>query len=171
MIELFILYKIATYNSWKGNVMKNKSKFSALLLSLLCSTSVFSVERTINYQYDGLGQLTFVEDSVNGNRDYDYDDAGNRKVVSVGQLSDDAPTQPAPPIPTGLSCFMQAPNVYRASWNASTGATYYIIRSTGSVNPERTVTSTSYYIDQGGASCKWVKACNASNICSEKANF
>ncbi len=143
-----------------------------LLLSLsTLSFSSYSQERDIKFHYDELGQLTFVEDSVNGNRDYDYDDAGNREVVIIGQATDETPLPPPPAVPTGLFCNLQAPNVYRGSWNASSGAAYYIIRSTGSVNPEHKVTSTSYYIDEGGATCKWVKACNSSDVCSIKANF
>ena len=32
--------------------------------------------RTTTYKYDALGRLTYAEDSLNGNRDYDYDAAG-----------------------------------------------------------------------------------------------
>ncbi|MDO8336345.1 MAG: hypothetical protein Q7T74_06215 [Candidatus Saccharibacteria bacterium] len=44
--------------------------------------------KTIRYSYDALGRLTFVEDSQNGNRDYDYDKAGNRLLVSTKVASD-----------------------------------------------------------------------------------
>lgn len=40
-------------------------------------------EATLGYQYDALGRLICVEDSMNGNRQYDYDAAGNRNNVSV----------------------------------------------------------------------------------------
>jgi YD repeat-containing protein len=37
----------------------------------------------LKYQYDALGRLVCAEDSENGNRQYDYDAAGNRDNVSV----------------------------------------------------------------------------------------
>ena len=42
------------------------------------------------YKYDALGRLTFVSDPANGNRDYDYDKAGNRLLMSVGTADDGA---------------------------------------------------------------------------------
>lgn len=45
---------------------------------------------TLTYTYDALGRLTFVNDPTNGNRDYDYDKAGNRLLVSVGTANDAA---------------------------------------------------------------------------------
>lgn len=39
---------------------------------------------TLNYGYDALGRVICVEDPTNGNRDFDYDDAGNRTNVSIG---------------------------------------------------------------------------------------
>jgi hypothetical protein len=60
---------------------------------------------TLKYTYDALGRLTFVEDPVNGNRDYDYDAAGNRVLVSVNGANDAAndPATAAPSQPTALS--------------------------------------------------------------------
>ncbi len=135
----------------------------------LMTEATFSAEVVIEYQYDTLGRVTFVKDGVNGNRDYDYDVAGNRKVTSVGESQDDPVLPPAPPAPTGLSCSLMAPNVYRAQWSGS--ATYFIVRSTASVNPERQTSSNSLIIDQSGATCSWVKACNQSNVCSAKSYF
>lgn len=37
-----------------------------------------------NYTYDELGRLVRVSDTRNGNRDYAYDPAGNRRQVTVG---------------------------------------------------------------------------------------
>ena len=128
-------------------------------------------ENLITYTYDTMGRLTFVEDGINGNRDYDYDKVGNRDAVSVGNAEDSVPLPPAPPAPSGLSCSLIAPNVYKASWTAVSGASYYVIRSTAVTNPESQITSTTHYIDQGGATCNWVKACNSSSVCSAKSYF
>lgn len=57
---------------------------------------------TITYAYDALGRLTFVSDPVNGNRDYDYDKAGNRLNVATGTASDSA-SEPGGGGPTYIS--------------------------------------------------------------------
>mgnify|MGYP003942126097 CR=1 FL=1 len=143
-----------------------------LMLSLL-GINQASAEQKLRYTYDSLGRLTFVEDSVNGNRDFDYDSAGNRTHVIIGSPGDDVPPNPPPPAPTLPlhACSQQYLNVYKAIWNSVPGASYYIIRSTSSVSPEHKVTTTSFYIDQGGAKCSWVKACNVYDVCSEKTYF
>ncbi len=150
----------------------NTPKFIACILlpmTALVPAIAASAEVVIEYQYDAQGRVTFVKDGTNGNRDYDYDAAGNRTQTSVGQAQDDPVLPPAPPAPTGLSCSLIAPNVYRAQWTGS--ATYFIVRSTASTNPERQTSSNSFVIDQSGATCSWVKACNQSNVCSAKSNF
>src|SRR5690606_5020553 len=45
--------------------------------------------KTLTYTYDALGRLTFVSDTVNGDQDFDYDDAGNRRLVSTNVASDE----------------------------------------------------------------------------------
>ena len=62
---------------------------TSLLVFLMC-TGNLGAANTITYTYDALGRLTFVSDPANGNRDYDYDKAGNRLLVSVGTASDSA---------------------------------------------------------------------------------
>lgn len=53
------------------------------------SSSIAAIQsKTTRYTYDALGRLTFVEDPQNGNRDYDYDAAGNRTNVVTGVNSD-----------------------------------------------------------------------------------
>lgn len=130
--------------------MKVPVSTASLLCALMfASTFVESAETKIIYKYDALGRLTFIEDSANGNRDYDYDDVGNRKLVSVNQSVDEPaplPTPSAPSIPSD-GCAQQYPNVYRAKWYSVSGASYYILRSTAS---QHRVTGTSFYIDQGG---------------------
>lgn len=56
------------------------------VLNLTFVSSAFSAPHTITYTYDELGRLTFVNDDVN--RDYDYDAAGNRVSVEVGTSVD-----------------------------------------------------------------------------------
>lgn len=145
---------------------------SSNTISVEVSEPVFTVpENMVTYTYDSMGRLTFVEDGINGNRDYDYDKAGNRDEVLVGKETDEVPLPPPPASPGSLSCSFVAPNVYRASWSGVAGASYYIVRSTATTSPETQLTSTTHFIDQGGATCKWVKACNSANVCSEKSNF
>jgi YD repeat-containing protein len=61
------------------------------------SKARIETSKVLGYEYDALGRLTFTKDSVNGNRDYDYDAAGNRLLVRTGVASDDAaePVDPA----------------------------------------------------------------------------
>lgn len=50
---------------------------------------------TVTYTYDALGRLTYVSDTVAGNRDYDYDAAGNRRLVSTNTTNDEE-AEPTP---------------------------------------------------------------------------
>lgn len=56
------------------------------VFNLAFVSSALSAPHTITYTYDELGRLTFVNDTVN--RDYDYDAAGNRVSVEVGTSVD-----------------------------------------------------------------------------------
>jgi|GEM_PF-1840882 len=123
---------------------------------------------TFSYSYDSLGRLTLVQDPVNGNRDYDYDKAGNRTEMSVGNEYD-TPLFNPPASPTGLSCSQIAPNVYRASWNSVSGASYYLARSNATSNAEVSTSSTSTVFS--GSTCKWVRSCNSLKQCSAKNYF
>jgi YD repeat-containing protein len=105
-----------------------------LLLSLSFFSSALFAQtstgpKTLRYQYDALGRLTFTEDSVNGNRDYDYDKAGNRLLVTTATPNDASAEPGSPPPPTGLSVsgpFSQGGG-YTGRWSASVGASYYLI--------------------------------------------
>lgn len=149
--------------------------FAILLLSSL-PLSLFAQTNTITYTYDELGRLTFVNDSVNGNRDYDYDKAGNRLNVATGVANDQVSEPGAPTAPTGLSSNHYANCVHRASWNASTSAApglYYFVRETRGAG--KTTTETTIYIecDYGNPSSnkpRSVKACNSIG-CSAEVNF
>ena len=120
---------------------------AAITGSLLCATLSGAQAKTTIYTYDALGRLTYVQDSQNGNRDYDYDSAGNRLKVATGTASDAAsePGAAAPPYVAGedpLARVIPAKpsNLFknyitecswRASWTLSQGATYYSHRTVG----------------------------------------
>lgn len=124
----------------------------------------------VNYTYDALGRLTFVEDSINDNQDYDYDAAGNRLNVAKG-TDDDSQSEPVIPIitpepPTGLSCSLYYYNSYEASWMSMEHAAYYIVYHNFTTT---TVSSTSYQLpsNNGTTSCTFsVKACASNDECS-----
>jgi hypothetical protein len=61
-------------------------KACLFVLNIIFASSSFSAPHTVSYTYDELGRLTFVNDTVN--RDYDYDNAGNRVSVEVGTSVD-----------------------------------------------------------------------------------
>ena len=70
-------------------ISSSRSSSSSISSSRSSSSSIAAIQsKTIRYTYDALGRLTFVEDSQNGNRDYDYDAAGNRTQVATGVSSD-----------------------------------------------------------------------------------
>lgn len=145
-------------------------------------TSTNSV-KTLKYTYDALGRLTYTEDSINGNRDYDYDRAGNRLQVSVGTANDAAAEPPIPAAPVLGSCSQIAPGAWKGVWNAVPGAAYYIFRlgdnytsyyTSNELNGAVRVMGTStpvYSIPTSTPPCKWVKACNANDICGPQTNF
>lgn len=119
----------------------------------------------ISYQYDALGRLQFVEDSVNSNRDYDYDSAGNRTAVAEGVVDEEEdPFDNAPgvqlPAPTGLQLagpFSQAGG-YTASWTGVANADRYVVGMADGSQVETTGTSMSTAILRP----VWVYAANYS---------
>ncbi len=154
----------------------------AVLASAMWSGDVAAQAKTTNYQYDALGRLTYVEDTVNGNRDYDYDKAGNRLVMAVG-TSSDAAKEPGsqgpfgpPPKPLNLVAGNRYDCAWAASWSESPGATSYIFKSTRDQSktlPATPPLNTTVFCDSGTPSSNkpaWVQACNSSG-CSEKAYF
>tara|TARA_R110001583_G_scaffold77654_1_gene211268 strand:+ start:756 stop:1211 length:456 start_codon:yes stop_codon:yes gene_type:complete len=56
-------------------------KMATLMFLLLITTVNAS---TITYEYDTLGRLVIVSDGVTDDKNYTYDDAGNRKKMTVG---------------------------------------------------------------------------------------
>ncbi|OBP13697.1 hypothetical protein A5320_17405 [Rheinheimera sp. SA_1] len=64
--------------------VKAKSFKAGMADSIATSASfVITAPKVVIYKYDALGRLTEVTDSINGNRIYGYDAAGNRIDVSV----------------------------------------------------------------------------------------
>jgi YD repeat-containing protein len=145
---------------------------SAALLAFVGAS--LAAPKTTTYKYDALGRLTFVVDAANGNRDYDYDKAGNRLVVAIGEATDEAMEPGAPATPTGLVRTYIQNCVWRANWNAVPGAVNYKVLSTTGV--EQTVTTNQAYINcpfnnKEGNKPKWVRACASSGACSFRAYF
>jgi YD repeat-containing protein len=101
----------------------------------------------IFYEYDALGRLQFVEDSVNSTRDYDYDAAGNRTAVAEGvETEDEDPFESELPqlaAPTGL--VLQGPlsqyGGYNASWVSVPDADRYVVGMQDGSQVEVTATS------------------------------
>ena len=146
---------------------------SALILSLTCTSTAHAASQTLKYTYDTLGRVTFVEDSSNGNRDYDFDKVGNRTLVAVGNDSDaDADGgdgQRAPETPSGL--YVNGPlsmyGGYICSWKAVTSATAYQI---GLADGSTYAVSNKNSFDSPGPRPSWVRAYNINGY-SPKAYF
>lgn len=132
--------------------------------------------KTITYTYDALGRLTFMTDPVNGNRDYDYDKAGNRLLVATNTASD-AATEPAViylPAPTGLSKSLIANCAWRATWSLVTGAAKYLVKDTTGGSQYVTTTFADIGCPSNNSSANMpssVQACDVNNICGTNANF
>ncbi len=132
--------------------------------------------KKLKYAYDELGRLTFVEDSQNGNRDYDYDKAGNRLLVSTS-VANDAVAEPGSntlPAPTGLAKSHIADCAWKATWSAVSGATQYLVIDT--TGGSQSVTATLAYINcptgnPTGNQPKSVQACTSSTSCGPVAIF
>ncbi|RYY02177.1 MAG: hypothetical protein EOO53_14170 [Gammaproteobacteria bacterium] len=157
--------------------MKTRLAISAFLLAL--TPSLHAQTKTTGYTYDELGRLTFVTDSANGNRDYDYDKAGNRLLVSTN-IATDATAEPAPaylPAPTNLYYSLAASCAWKATWNVVPGAAKYLVKDTsGTPSGTQYVTTNEAWIacpvgNSSGNKPKSVQACSASDVCGTKANF
>jgi YD repeat-containing protein len=155
----------------------NNFIYCLLLISLtFFSESLLAQSKTTKYTYDALGRLTFVTDPVNGNRDYDYDKAGNRLLVATNTASDAASEPGAPSAPTGLQSNHFANCVHQASWNPSSSSApglYYFVRE--SRDAGKTTTSTTIYIncdynDPSSNKPRSVTACNSVG-CSAEVYF
>ncbi len=111
--------------------LPSRALFIALVPLLWAGDIDAQTANTTKYTYDALGRLTFVEDAQNGNRDYDYDKAGNRLNVAVG-TADDAASNAAsqvPPVPTGRSKSLVANCSWRATWTLSANTGSYTLKN------------------------------------------
>lgn len=119
------------------------------LIALVCCF-LFSLNlhaQTINYTYDVLGRATFATDSVNGNRDFDYDPAGNRINMAVGITNDAASEPNSPTAPTGLVSTYSGNCYFRVSWTASqspVSGVFYILTDTRGRTQQINTTSTTF---------------------------
>lgn len=153
--------------------MNPSVRSSCIALLALCSLpslapNALAASNTLKYTYDALGRLTFVEDAVNGNRDYDYDAAGNRIQVNVGLEHDDGVPVVKLSAPTGLSCNgpLSRSGGYKASWQPVAGAAFYIYEDWN--GKEIHVSTTTATLE---GKCFYVRACESSNACGAKTNF
>jgi len=138
------------------------------------SIACFAQSKTTKYVYDALGRLTYVEDSQNGNRDYDYDKAGNRMLVSTGTSSDLQSDPTAPARPTNLSTSHIADCAWSARWSAVAGATSYLLTDTNNSTQQLTTNQGSVNCPRGNPSGnrpKSVAACNLTMGCGGAAFF
>lgn len=166
---------VALTSSSRSSSSRSSSSVALTSSSRSSSSAAAIQSKTTRYTYDALGRLTFVEDPQNGNRDYDYDAAGNRLQVSTN-TANDATAEPGVSsiaAPTGLSYNTHWGNGYDVRWTPVSGATYYRITFGTQTN----------YTVQGGSSNQfstgantsadhpnYIVACNPT-LCSAKAYF
>lgn len=148
--------------------------FALLAYFATWATPCLSQDKTTVYTYDALGRLTFVEDSQNGNRDYDYDKAGNRLLVSTDTDSDSSSVPESLTLPTNLSRSHIGDCAWRANWKAVAGASYYIFLESNGTSREINTTQAIVSCPRGKPNSnrpKSVRACNSSMGCGYPAYF
>lgn len=139
--------------------------------------------QTLKYHYDSLGRLTFVEDPTNGNRDYDYDAAGNRLLVSTSGATD-ASNEPAsssssscssssisgiPVAPKNLAVSFSG-GLYISRWDASPGTNFYLLMFDRAAPKQVPASPCGVHSSADSLRPISVQACNASG-CSSASNF
>ena len=132
--------------------------------------------KTLTYSYDELGRLTFVTDPANGNRDYDYDNAGNRVRVATNTLNDSAsePQVVILPAPTNLQYSLIASCAWKATWTLVSGAAKYRVVDTSGAAQFVTANEVVVQCPVGNSSGNKpsrVQACTVSNVCGTDAYF
>ena len=150
------------------------SIYIATIFLTACGAS--EPEVVVQYKYDALGRLDLVEDKVNGNRDYDYDNVGNRLLVATSTSSDSGnETSPGRlPAPTGTKASYFADCVWRATWGSVPGAVKYEVKDTKGINHYTTTTNVDIQCTTGMPSSnkpESVQACSADNLCGIVAFF
>jgi YD repeat-containing protein len=156
--------------SWSGGgTVASYELYESTSSSFSTQTRVYQGSGTnVSISGHGAGSFYYRVRGCTGSACTTYRNGNNHIVVSL-----------APPAPTGLQTNPNAMCTWGASWNASSGATYYTIRDwSGNFNYNVTTTSTSYsYCDVPGYTGnpndyrpRWVKACNSSGACSQ-SNF
>lgn len=164
--------------------MENRPPRSKNSLISICFASIVLTacnasepEVVVQYQYDALGRLDWVEDKVNGNRDYDYDKVGNRirLATNTSSDSDNNPFTGSLPAPTGTRASQFADCVWKASWDPVPGAVKYKVKDTHGYNhyTESTFVDDIQCLAGMPNSNKpvSVQACNANNLCGIVAPF
>lgn len=155
-----------------------------IAVPLLITGAAIAASQSTVYTYDVLGRVTYVTDTKNGNRDYDYDPAGNRLNVAAGTTGDSSSEPVPPPVPdapTGLSYQQSSQCSWRASWTASAKASSYMVHDWAGYHYVPVIGTTAEYSACGDPGFngynlndyrpKWVQACNVKNVCGNKAYF
>lgn len=132
--------------------------------------------KSLTYTYDELGRLTFVADPVNGNRDYDYDSAGNRVRVSTNTPNDShvEPGVTILPAPTNLYYSQIYSCAWRATWSLVSGAAKYRVADTSGAVQFVSTNEAVVQCPVGNASGnkpRKVHACTVNNVCGTEAFF
>ena len=150
----------------------SNSKYRTVTVSIQDSLKV-------KYKYDALGRLTYVEDELNGHRDYDYDPAGNRTRLDTNVTSDDDNSdlsggEDILPAPTGL--VYGGPysyGYYRFQWDQVQYAVSYKItfsNASGSGTTSYMNSANVRYFDSQTFPL-YVQACNGDGLCGDKAYY
>lgn len=163
--------------------MENSPPRSTIMLIFICITALVLTacnasepEVVVQYNYDALGRLDMVEDKVNGNRDYDYDKAGNRVLVATNTIND-ADNEAFTgflPAPTGTNISFFRDCVWEATWDPVPGAVKYEVKDSFGINHYTTSTNILIICTTGKPTSnkpESVQACNANNLCGIVAHF
>lgn len=149
--------------------------FCSILIFILTACGA-SEEVVVQYQYDALGRLNQVDDTVNGNRAYQYDPAGNRTLLSVVSASSSTssggtkPTPTAPPAPSNARK-SGGGNFYSMSWDVVPEADYYEWADNRGNVTKTTSTTAGLGSFNGEPRPYWVRSCKNPSLCSLDVYF
>lgn len=132
--------------------------------SFSSSTRVFvGVGTSASFSGKGNGTFYYQVRACKDSACSDYRNGANPIVVSI----------PIPPPPTNATASQIADCAWRASWSASSGATFYNVGDTTGVEQQTTALSINITCPVGNPNAKkpkWVQACSAGG-CSSKVDF